>query len=171
MPESPDPLRPRVRLNRPIKTTDEKENIAEGSTLIREAAGKLASRIEHFEKHLNTIPGRVDTECFGHHPDADSPQAEALMSLVLKLHRDGKCWVLSYGKYTQDINEDPDCPISYARLKDAPLKIKLAAVRMFPKMLEAIKESQRTMAEEINRAVAEYDDFAAWNEIGKKEDK
>jgi len=116
---------------------------------VQDAANQLMIRIVGFQNHLNTIPGRVDAICTGPHPDHGL--------LVLKWHRDGSSWIISYSQSTSDNLADH---IVYTPLKDAPLKIKIAAVRLFPKMLEATEKSQLDKVDEINRAIAEYDEFA-----------
>ena len=135
-------------------------SIATKAANVRTAAPSLSERIEQFAEYLSKMPGRIEAYCYGSHPEADSPEAAARMSLVLRFFREGKAWMLSYGTYHEGHSDDPENPVNYKPLDDAPLKIKLAAVRMFPDLLAAIDKSQDELVKEITDATAEYDVFA-----------
>src|SRR5688500_711650 len=69
------------------------ESITKQATIVREAAAELTTRIGAFERYLSSIPGRVETEYFGQHPESTA-EDQGNYFLVLKLHRDGKEWIL-----------------------------------------------------------------------------
>ncbi|HDZ21833.1 hypothetical protein LCGC14_0225630 [marine sediment metagenome] len=124
---------------------------------VREAAEGLTERIEQFEVYLGTLKGRVDTVHFGAHPNAD-PEEKDQLELAIRLHRQDKQWVLSWSSYHPEYPEEYG--MEWKPLKKAPLKIKIAAVKMFPDLIEAIEKSQMRLAEEIEAATAQFDAFA-----------
>lgn len=126
------------------------------SQTIRQEAEKLSSRIEQFEGYLGKLPGRVETICFGRHPDAKTAEDEVLLCLALRLHREGKEWILSWASYHEMFQDEP---MKFSRLLDAPLRIKIAAVKMFSDFLLAIEKSQDKIVEELKNASHEYDEF------------
>jgi hypothetical protein len=79
---------------------------------------------------------------------------------VLRLHRSGKEWALSYAEHHAQFNDENDPP-EFKPLSDAPLKFKMAAVKMFPNLLEAIEKSQDKLLADLNQTAAEFDAFAA----------
>lgn len=147
------------------------ESITVKAANVRTAATALSERIEEFQEYVTRLPGRVEAVVYGDHPDAMSPDEHALLSLVLRFHREGKAWMLSYGTHHEEVNNDPDNPVKYQPLTDAPLRIKLAAVKMFPAMLSAVEKSQDDLVKEIESATAEYDAFAQALKIKPKEGK
>lgn len=128
---------------------------------VRTSANELSKRIEKFQEFLGKLPGRVETEFYGSHPDATTPYEDSQLSLVLRLHREGKSWILSYGSFHEQFHNDPDESVTFAPLMDAPLRIKIAAVKIFPNMLAAIEKSQDKLVSEIQYAVSQFDIFAA----------
>lgn len=136
------------------------KSIEAKSASVREAAESLDSRIRQFEKYLSQVPGRVETFHFGNHPDND-PNDQWTLQLVLKFHRDGKEWKLACGSYHEHYNGNFEEPVQYKPLVEAPLKIKVAALKMFPDLLESIEKQQDTVVEAIRKTTAEFDAFAA----------
>lgn len=132
------------------------ESIQDHAASVRDAAEGLTKRIEQFEVFLGSLKGRVDTMHFGTHPNSGDPQDQ--LELGIRLHRQGKDWVLSWSDYEPSYHEVHG--MNWQLLKEAPLKIKIAAVKMFPDFLEAIEKSQIQLAEEIIEATSQFDAFA-----------
>jgi hypothetical protein len=132
------------------------ESIQDHAADVREAAEELTKRIEQFEVYLATIKGRVETMHFGVHPSSDG--VEDQLELAILLHRKGKDWMLSWSDYHPSYHEQHG--MDWQPLKRAPLKIKIAAVRMFPDFLQAIEKSQKRLSEEILEATSRFDVFA-----------
>ena len=132
--------------------------ISEQSTLVKDAATELSDRIELFTSWIGKLPGRVETTNYGKHPDDDGA---GNLSFCLRLHRDGKEWTISYGSFHEAYNNDPENPVDWKPLSEAPVRIKLLAISQFPDLLESIAKSQKRLAKEIKAACTEFDDFAA----------
>jgi len=132
------------------------ESIKHNAARVREAADEMTKRIEQFETYLGSLKGRIDTMHFGTHPDATPPQYE--LELGIRLHRKDKAWVLSWSEYHPSFHEEHG--MEWKPLKEASLKIKIAAMKMFPDLLEAIEKSQIQLVEEIEGATADFDTFA-----------
>ncbi|HUT61220.1 MAG TPA: hypothetical protein VNA25_25505 [Phycisphaerae bacterium] len=139
-------------------------SIKDNAARVRDAADGMTKRIEQFQVYLGSLRGRVDTTHFGSHPDY-GPQDE--VDLALRLHRKEKAWVLSWGSYHPIYNDEN--PMDWQPLTEAPLRIKIAAVGMFPDLLEAIEKTQIRLAEEIEEVTAEFDAFAESLNKGGKE--
>lgn len=138
------------------------ESIKSHAEKVREAAAELTKRVEHFEQCLGKIPGRVETDYYGDDPDPDNPEEAAAVSLVIRLHRSGKNWTLSYAYHDLRWSHDESGGFTeFKPLVDAPLKIKIAAVKMFPNIFAAIEMSQKKLVTELEAATAEYDAFVA----------
>lgn len=135
------------------------ESIAKKATNVRVAATALAARIDKFVDYLAKSPGRVEAYAYGDHPDGSDAQFPR--SLTLHFHREGKGWALDYGTYQDGYHDDPENPVDYKPLGEAPLKYKIAAVKMFPLLLEAIDREQDSLVKEIEGASSEFDDFYA----------
>jgi hypothetical protein len=75
----------------------------------------------------------------------------------LRLHRAGKEWIISCGTFSPEF---PESRIEWSPLVDAAMRIKMAAIKIFPDLLEAIEKSQDRMVVELTRASATYDEFA-----------
>ena len=140
------------------------ESIKEHAAAVREEAKELTKRIEQFEAYLATVKGRMDTTHFGRHPDCD-PEED--LDLAIRLHRSGKEWVLSWANHNSGYHEEH--AMDWQLLKEAPLKIKIAAVQMFPDFLEEIEKSQIRLAKEIRRATTEFDEFIKKLPLNEKE--
>jgi len=119
---------------------------------VREAASRLTDRIAKFQRYLSKLKGRVEASVYACHPDTE-PE-DQFPWLLVKLHRIEKDWLLYYG-----VQHDPE-RTEWNPLVEAPLNIKLAAIRVFPDLLLAIKQSQIELIETINKAAADFDDFA-----------
>ena len=132
-------------------------SIQDQAARVRGAADEITNRIAKFQTYLGSLKGRVDTTHFGTHPDHDLYDHQDEVELAVRLHRQEKTWLLSWGNYHPAYD---DRPISWQPLTEAPLKIKIAAVRMFPDLLEAIEKSQIRLAEEIEEATSEFGAFA-----------
>jgi hypothetical protein len=138
------------------------ESITNQAEKVREAAAELTKRIEHFQQCLGKIPGRVETDYYGADPDADNAEDHFFQALVIRLHRTGKNWTLSYAFHDERRSVEESGPFTeFKALVDAPLRIKIAAVKMFPNILAAIEMSQKKLVTELEAAAAEYDAFAA----------
>jgi hypothetical protein len=135
-------------------------SISEKAARVREAATAVTKRIERFQALLAELPGRIETDFYGDHPDAKAEDA-GLYYLVLRLHRKGKDWALLWDTYHENYANMPDWREDFQPLVDAPLKIKMAAVKLFAQFLEAIETSQDKMTEQLTATVAEYDKFEA----------
>jgi hypothetical protein len=127
---------------------------------VRDAANGLNKRIDEFEEILSALPGRTEAYHFGPHPDEDGTDPLNPRSLVIGLEHQGKGWQLVCGTFVQGYNDDPDNPVDYKPLIDAPLKFKLAAIEMFPDLLTAIANQQDKLVKKIQKASATYDQFA-----------
>jgi len=132
-------------------------SIQDQAARVRGAADEMTKRITEFQTYLGSLKGRVDTTHFGTHPDHDPYDPQDQVELAVRLHRQEKTWLLSWGNYHPAYD---DRPINWQPLTEAPLKIKIAAVRIFPDLLEAIEKSQIRLAEQIEAATAEFDAFA-----------
>ena len=132
------------------------ESIQDHAVSVREAAEELTKRIEQFEVYLAALKGRVDTMHFGRHPNSDGEEDQ--LELAIRLHRKAKEWVLSWSDYHPQYHEERG--MEWRPLKEAALKIKIAAIRMFPDFLESIEKSQIRLAEEIADATSQFDAYA-----------
>jgi len=133
------------------------ESIHSQALAVREAAHQLTNRIEQFEACLASLEGRVDTTHFGVHPDS-GPQNK--LELAIRLHRKEKAWVLSWGSPIPRRNPFAEQLMDWLPLKEAPLKIKIAAIKIFPNFLETIEKTQIQLVEQIEKATAAFDAFA-----------
>ena len=134
-------------------------SIESKAVTVRDAATTLSDRIKTFEQYLSRIKGRVETLCFGEHPDATTDEEQAYLSLCLKYHRDGKDWKISWSRYHESYHQDH--AMDFSLLVDAPVKIKIGAIKLFPDLLEAISKSQDRLVKEIEDATEGFDAFAA----------
>ena len=154
-----------MRKKSPRSAPEVVASIEDHAVGVRNAADEMTKRIEEFQGYLGTLRGRVDTTHFGTHPDSDGPEYE--LELAIRLHRQQKAWLLSWSNYHPDYHEEH--PMEWQPLKEAPLKIKIAAIRMFPDLLEAIEKSQIRLAREIEKATTEFDAFTETLKTGGKE--
>jgi len=141
------------------------ESIEKKADLVRDAAAELSDEIQSVEAILNKLPGRVETWCFGKHPDGGE------LELALHFVRRGQAWMLECGTYHPLYNEDPHNPIDWNPLSEASLRVKMAAVRMFPDLLVAMDKSQDKLVEELGKATAEAAAFKASLKQRTKEGK
>jgi hypothetical protein len=135
--------------------------ISEKSKSVRDFATELSNRIVEFQDYLAHLPGRVEATTSGLHPDNDihddAHDAMGDYYLIIALRRHGKEWVLE----TAEGYADDDRPWDWKPLHEASLKVKIAAVKLFPDLLQAIETSQDRLVAEIMQAMSEYDSFAA----------
>ena len=136
--------------------------ITEKSKSVRDFATELSDRIVDFRDFLAQLPGRVAATAWGRHPDSDQMTEEDQLnlgdySLGLSFDREGKDWALTY----TSSHEADDMPLEWKPLHEAPLKIKIAAIKLFPDLLSAIETSQDVLVKEISQAITDYDAFAA----------
>jgi hypothetical protein len=138
------------------------------SSDVRDAAAELTKRIIQFTEYLSGLSGRIEATAWGLHPDADSPQSE--LELGLKFHKQGgRDWIISWSDYYPAHHEIHG--MDWTPLVTAPLKIKLAAVKMFPDLLESIEKSQDRIVAEIQRTSMAFDEFVAGLPTGKERKK
>jgi hypothetical protein len=136
------------------------KSINERAAHLRAAAEQLTEVIQDFERYLGSIPGRVETVYYAQHPDAKTEAERAEVSLAIKLHREKDNWILSCGTHNEWWeNQDPTYKIDYKTLTQAALKFKIAAVKQFPNLLEAIAKSQDRLFDEIMAAFTAYEEF------------
>jgi hypothetical protein len=122
---------------------------------VRTGAALLTKCIEEFENYLSNLNGRVEAYTWGDHPDS-SPGCPT--ELGLGLERRGKTWIITFGSLCPGQNPDDS---EWTPLKEASLKVKIAGVRMFPDLLEAIEKSQISLVQEIEKAVQGFHSFAS----------
>jgi hypothetical protein len=103
------------------------------------------------------MPGRVEAIAQGPHPDTH-PQFE--LFLCIRLYRDGKDWRLSWVTYHDGCDDPEDTHFDWQPLVDAPLKYKMAAVNIFPDLLQSIEKSQAELVSGIRNASRNYDILA-----------
>jgi hypothetical protein len=136
------------------------QSISTKAESVQNAAAELTARIERFQEFLSRLPGRVETDFYGWHPDAISEDDAHNMSLVLRLHREGKDWILSCGTHHKEAEHlDPFYSVRFRPLDEASIKWKMAAVKQFPDLLQAIEKSQDKFVEELKKVAADYDSF------------
>jgi hypothetical protein len=140
--------------NVPRPPTDIIQAIDLKAIQVREAAARLTQCIEDFEIYLSSLNGRVETYTWGTHPDSTH---RLPIRMGLGLFRRGKSWVICFAAEGPIENVEGS---EWSLLKEASLKIKIAGIRMFPDLLEAIEKSQMCLMEQIQKAVAEYNIFA-----------
>jgi hypothetical protein len=136
--------------------------IEAGSKTVNRAATELSGRIKLFEDWLNTLPGRVDTTVWVR--DGQTEEGECFF--LLRLHREGKRWVLSHGHYQQGMGPEDE---NWDRLTEASLETKLQAIEQFPALLRQIKKSQASLVERIEKANAVFDEFGRSIGVAKRE--
>lgn len=145
-------------------------SIAQKAARVRVVANDLSVRIDKFVDYLSKAPGRVEAYAHGDHPDGNGDR-QFPRSLVLHFTREGKGWMLEYGTFQDGYNDDPENPVTMKPLGEAPLKFKIAAVKMFPKLLEAIERKQDEVVEEIEDTSKDFDAFFASLPPSQKEGK
>ena len=153
-PIRPAPLPPLMATMGEISTEDEDVlAIRAGSARVQEVATSLSSRIVAFEGWLNTLPGKVDTKLF--HDDMDG---KVNWYFVLRFHRSGKRWILSWACDFDGRNEDQE--VDFEPLTEASIDVKAYAIRAFPKFLKAIANAQQELVKHLESIHQEYDEFA-----------
>jgi hypothetical protein len=127
---------------RPVEIVD---SISERAADVKVAAAAFTDQIREFERYLSNMRGRVEAHCWGKHPDEISEEN----SLFLTFHRPTKEWQIGWARITRD---EIDMDVKITPLVDAPLTVKVAAVKYFPDLLEAIDKSQEKLVEEVVKA-------------------
>lgn len=125
---------------------------------VRRAAAALSSRIKAFEKWLTELPGRVTAIC----DEPDDPEERT--SFNVSFRKEGKEWALYHFLYDDEFGRELSEP---SLLRDASLDVKTRAIRMFPKLLSAVRDAQEAKIKQADELSAEFDEFA--KEIGLKE--
>jgi hypothetical protein len=125
--------------------------ISEKARQVKEAAVLLTDNIEVIQTYLASIKGRTETACSGVHPDDINSER----SLTLKFHKDGSSWTISWAR----VVNDEDIPFTFKPLLQAPLRIKVAAARMLPDLIEFIEDQQDKLLNEVNEAANTLDAF------------
>jgi hypothetical protein len=123
---------------------------------IKDLATAISDRIILFEKWLGTLPGRVDAAFWMDDPEED-PRSGALVGL--RVHRAGKQWLISYGFDSPGRN--PDEPVNWTPLAEAPLKFKLLALEYFPNLLASMEKQQDYLCQKMVQSAKDFDVFAA----------
>lgn len=134
-------------------------SIATNSQKISELATGLSERIALFERWLGELPGRVDVIVW-----ANGGVPEDVTELGLRFARAGKIWVLYFGYETP--GEDT---VDWGVLRDAGLDVKIQAVELFPRLLEAIDAKQAQLAKRLEETNRNYDLFASKLEATQSE--
>lgn len=131
------------------------QSIQDHAAAVREAVGGLNDRIERFQQYLTTMKGRTETLCYVTHPDYPHEGSDG-KCLGLKLHREGKEWLLSYAALDE---ADPSFEPEWNRMVDAPLKYKVVLARAFPDLLDAIAKTQQKLVNEVVAVTEFLDEF------------
>lgn len=114
------------------------EQISQSANIIRSGAQELSKRIESFEAYLGTLTGK--TRC----------QVQLENGEILSFTRKSQNWLLLIERSETDI---------ISLHSDAPLKTKMMAVKAFPKLLEAMLDSQQEMIRAVDSTIVEFDKF------------
>lgn len=145
------------------------ESIRQKARSVRIAASDLTRRIDAFVEYLSEMPGRTEACVYGEHPDGSGNQFH--QSLMLQFQREKSGWGLRYGTFVEGFNDDPENPVDVKPIGDAPLRYKLAIVKLFPDLLEAIEREQSTMVKTLEKATSDLDAFLATLTTTAKEAK
>jgi len=130
------------------------EVIKEGAVEVKDAAAELTATIQHYENYLAHIPGRVYAACFGKHPD--DLDADNKCSLFLQFCKQGSEWKIMWSKVIDVLD---DFETTMKPLVDAPLTVKIAAVDMFPDLIESIENNQRELINQVKEANARLEKY------------
>lgn len=117
---------------------------------VRRAATALSERIKKFEKWLAELPGKVAAS-HGEPHDEDGRE-----TFNVSFDRSGKEWALSFFYFDEEHQRFFG---ESGLLRDASVEIKMRAIRMFPKLLDAIYESQKSVVKLADERSAEFDAF------------
>src|SRR5438874_822479 len=128
----------------PIPTVDLLKRIEKDSNKVFVLGTKVSASIESLEEWLNRLSGRIEHECWG---DTDREG----LTFGVAIRRIGKAWRLC-SSYAPAFSENPS--ITWEVLTDQPLRVKLAAVEMFPKLLGELAARQEELANSLTAAAA-----------------
>jgi hypothetical protein len=155
-PSSPKVPRPKLTPTAPDSPLTPLEVISRQAAEVRDAAASLTDRIKQFQSYIGSIPGRVETDHYVHLAGNEG--------IVLRLHRQGKEWVLSFCIHINHGLRQGFLPIfeeqpEFKLLIDAPLRTKVAAVEAFPSFLDAMVKSQTSLVNSLKASTEEFDQF------------
>jgi len=133
------------------------DTIRANADVVRQAINHLNERIRRFSDYLSKLDGRTEAICYLTHPDYPE-EGGCGKCLALKLHREGKAWILSWA--AEDL-EDAEFLAEWKPLLEAPLRYKLLLVAGFADLLQSIANTNHKLESEITTAVEAYDEFEA----------
>lgn len=133
----------------------------ETSGLFHNLATKVSTSVDEVDQWLSSLPGKIAVESHtanpSHHPDFhDWP------ILVVGFRRINKDWCLAYAEAEESPHPDfaYDPPTQWKRVREASLRVKAAALRLVPELIEAFHSEQRSLI----TAMSDIPDL----ELGKK---
>lgn len=141
----------------PSDSSDSNEllkSIETGALRINQLASGLSEQVVAFEEWLNRLPGKVRAsvwETLDDHPSGMSVHG-------LSLRRHGKKWILAHCFSYLDTPTEEEV---WEPVTEANIEVKLFVIRNSQKLLTSIADQQKRMAEDIVKAQAEFDSFAA----------
>lgn len=121
------------------RTSATVQDIAKLSEKVAELAKGISDRIVLFETWLTNLPGRV-------------PITVKDESLLLRLDREGKQWILYV------TTPEKECE-NWPKLTDASLTLKKEAMKRFPRLLDELVQMKTNSVESLEKATAEFDEF------------
>lgn len=127
--------------------------IQENSLVVNELASALSQRISDFEDWLRNLPGKVSASVW-----IDDPNDERYV-FGIRFARYGQ-WRLSFGCQQRDKEVLDEDNLDWNPLTDASLEIKMAAVAMFPGLLESIAAVQDQRTQELKTVNRDFEAFA-----------
>jgi hypothetical protein len=135
--------------------------MAAAAPVLNKLAAELTARIKAFEDQVSQIPGRVETTWSTAAPDGGHE-----WTLVMRFHRVGARWLISYGYYVDYAPEDLD----WKPLIDGSIETKLAAINTFPQLLTEMRAAQTDLESRLREAHGKIDALAAqlkaWRKAG-----
>jgi hypothetical protein len=156
----------RVRFSAPEaekrEPTEVLDSISQKAATVKQVAAALTEEIQGYEGYLSRVRGRIDAFCWGKHPEDLGDQK----SLLLNFCKLAGEWRILWARITDE--DDPDDPVTDC-LVDAPLKVKIAAVKILPDLLVAIEENQDGLINDLEEAKKTLASFR--NSLPKKEGK
>jgi hypothetical protein len=138
-------------------STEEEEREAGAKMLLVQLGG----RIESFEEWLRKFPGKAPASVTGEWSQSGN-------RVILHFIRRGERWGLfaqeqfrmkSTGRCTGARHED-DSILSLRPLPDCTLQVCMEALKLFPKLLEAIELEREAVKARVGEAILDYDRFA-----------
>ncbi len=111
---------------------------------LKEIATQLSERILRFETWLNTLPSKTATEV-----------ADDSHQFRIRLARKNNRWRVE----TPDLTAE-DSDATWIGLSEAPLALKIKAVKLFGYLIEVCNGKQAKLVEETRQANSEFDKLA-----------